>query len=292
MRSPACVACGTATNQGDRWFDHLWRCRHCTLVFADLEAYPDTDRQYRESFFRGDAYRDYVDDRETLQRNLRRHLARIRQYRPSGRMFEIGCAYGFFLDLAKEFWQVEGIDISATAADYARRILGVDAFSGDFLAHPIEAGTIDVFCLWDTLEHLRRPDLYVEKMARCLRPAGIVCLTTGDVRSLNARFRGRKWRLIIPPTHLYYFSRNSLAALFARYGMTLVSSRYVGYHRRVSSMIHQIPGLSRLSADNVHFRRLTEAVGKRDLYVNLFDILFVVAMKPAERQLLGRGTPR
>ena len=60
--------------------------------------------------------------------------------------------------------------------------------------------------MWDTIEHLKRPDLFVQKAAADLRPGGLIALTTGDIGSLNARLRGARWRMIHPPTHLHYFS--------------------------------------------------------------------------------------
>ena len=278
--APACVVCARPAEPRDRWFDHLWRCRECRLVFADLEAYPDTAALYAESYFKGDEYADYAADRDVLQRNFRRHVELVAGYRPSGRLFEIGCAYGFFLDLARRRWDVAGIDASPAAARHAREVLGLDVRAGDFLASPPADGSVDVVCLWDTIEHLRRPDLYVQQAARSLRPGGILCLTTGDVLSLNARLRGRRWRLIHPPTHLYYFSRPSLDRLFRRFGLSLVHLSYFGYHRRIGSMLHQIARRARPGLLRAALERLGDsALGRRDAYLNLLDIRLAVARK-------------
>ncbi len=53
--------------------------------------------------------------------------------------YVVGCAYGFFLDVAKQsFASVQGIDVSEASASYARNNLGLDGSSGDFL--PIRTG--------------------------------------------------------------------------------------------------------------------------------------------------------
>ena len=99
------------------------------------------------------------------------------------RSFEIGCAHGFFLEMARNtFLSVEGIDISDDAIAYARHHLGLEARSADFLTHQF-AVQPDLICLWDTVEHLSRPDLYLQKMADSLSPGGLLALTTGDLDS-------------------------------------------------------------------------------------------------------------
>ena len=149
----------------------------------------------------------------------------------SKRLFEIGSAYGFFLEVARQhFRSVEGIDISTAAAAYAKEQLGVQVAAGEFLAHRI-AGPVDVVCLWDTIEHLRDPHLYIEKAAAYLRRGGALAVTTGDIGSLMARWRGERWRQIHPPTHLHYFSKLTLAQLLERYGFTIAYAGYDGMYR-------------------------------------------------------------
>jgi 2-polyprenyl-3-methyl-5-hydroxy-6-metoxy-1,4-benzoquinol methylase len=134
---------------------------------------------YAASYFAGDEYRDYVADRPVIEKQFRLRLRRFLRFVPDAHqknLFEIGCAYGFFLYLAKNtFHSAEGIDISNVAIEYARQVLGVNARSAEFLTH--EFGTApDVVCMWDTIEHLCRPDLYIEKIADSLRrgwPVGI-----------------------------------------------------------------------------------------------------------------------
>ena len=48
--------------------------------------------------------------------------------------------------------------------------------------------------------------------------AAPLALTTGDIGSVNARLRGHKWRMIHPPTHLHYFSAETMKALLDRHG--------------------------------------------------------------------------
>jgi len=53
---------------------------------------------------------------------LRREFANtvdfIRKYRASGRLLDVGCAYGFFLQEARPYFDVAGIEIAEEAATF------------------------------------------------------------------------------------------------------------------------------------------------------------------------------
>jgi SAM-dependent methyltransferase len=247
------------------------------VAISDAEL----ERLYGRDYFHGQEYLDYVAEEESLRLNFRRRLATLRRLIPDlagAELLEIGCAYGFFLDEVRgEVARASGIDISAEAVAFARAGRGVDARQGDYLAWALER-PVDVVALWDTVEHLRRPDLFIAKAARDLRPGGYLALTTGDIGSLNARLRGRRWRMIHPPSHLHYFSVGTLSRLLDRHGFELVHVSHPGNWRTLGAIAYIIlamrlnrPGLYRL------FARLPLARWRIGL--NLLDIMFVVARR-------------
>jgi len=193
-------------------------------------------------------------------------------------LFEIGCAHGFFLAVAKSrFRAVAGIDISDDAIAYACRTLRVEAISSEFLTHQFVTEP-HVVCMWDTIEHLRQPDLYIKKIAHSLPRGGLFALTTSDADSWLARTRGSKWRQIHPPTHLHYFSRKTLRRLLQRNGFEIKYIRTEGMYRRADTMAYIILCLKH------NFRDLYGSLSKTrllnwDVYLNLGDIIFVVAEK-------------
>jgi SAM-dependent methyltransferase len=199
----------------------------------------------------------------------------------SGALLEIGCAYGFFLEQARfRFERVVGLDVAASVVERARRRLGVEVHAGDFLQIPFEDASFDVVCLWDTVEHLSRPDLFMAKARRLLRPAGRLFLTTGDIGSMNARFRGAKWRQIHPPSHLHYFSRDSIARLLQRAGFRVLGFETAAYYHSLHNVLASI-GLRNESAARlvrlalrITGEPLTRRIG---LWINLGDIMFVAA---------------
>jgi len=249
----ACICCGGA--ESEPHLRGLRRCPRCTHVWADMRLSPAELRElYSANYFQGAEYLDYKMEARALRHNFRpraRELAAMSRaaarenQRPASRprLWEIGCAYGFFLDAARDLFDAAGCDISEHAVRHARETLGLDARAGDYLEMPPPAEPFDAVCLWDTVEHLAEPHRYLRKAASELRPGGMLALSTGDIGSWMARRRGERWRLIHPPTHLHYFTARSITPLLEGPGMGL----------RVERIFH--PAFWR-SADAVAFRLL------------------------------------
>jgi SAM-dependent methyltransferase len=260
----------------------LLTCAECKFTTANLTLSEEQLRQlYTADYFAGNEYRDYVADRAVIEKQFLQRLKRLLRFvsdASAKSLFEIGCAHGFFLEVARNaFHSVAGIDLSEDAVAYARRNLGVEARSAEFLTHQF-VGSPDVICLWDTIEHLARPELYLRKIADSLPPGGVLALTTGDLDSWLARARGSKWRQIHPPTHLHYFSRKTLSRLLMRNGFKIEYINSEGMYRCVDTMAYIVLCLKN------NRRQLYSKLSKTrlldwDLYLNLGDIMFVVARK-------------
>src|SRR2546428_634741 len=128
---PPCPICRdhtTVTLNGpqQRWrYSRCQRCAHLWLTptpsTAELtEFYNSAYLVPREAYLRGT---DHV--WPTL-----RHLVQS-LYPDPGRMLEVGCSYGAVLDFfQREGWDVEGIEIDARAAAYARQFFGLRIHEG------------------------------------------------------------------------------------------------------------------------------------------------------------------
>ena len=109
-----------------------------------------------------------------------------------------------------------------------------------------------------------------------------MALTTGDLDSWLAHARGRNWRQIHPPTHLHYFSRATLTRLLRRYGFEIRFIGAEGMYRSVDTMAYIILCLKYRLPNLYSWLKKTHLLNW-DLYLNLGDIIFVIAEKT------GRG---
>lgn len=276
-----CLVCGT-TQGADPVLGVLARCRSCGFVTWPEALSRDVEAIYDEHYFTRVDYPDYVGNESSLRRSMQRHLRQMaRCGRLEGSLLEIGCAYGFFLDEARRhFRRVMGIDVAASAVERARERFGVDARAGRFLEMDFDGERFDAVCLWDTIEHLPRPDHFLGKIRTLVRPEGRLYLTTGDLSSLNARLRGASWRQIHPPSHLHYFSRKTIRGLLERVGFKVVGFETAAYYHTVHNVLASVALREGLPARLA--RSLLGGVGDKParrlgVWVNLGDIMFVAA---------------
>jgi SAM-dependent methyltransferase len=279
--------CCQATAWQSRWAEFVV-CQRCGLMTVAQQTSTafgaqELHRLYGPDYFHGGEYADYLGDKSALSKTLAQHLRAVRRWVPAGnRLLEIGCAYGFFLELiAQDYPGSVGLDVSAQAVEYARA-RGLDARLGDVLTKPLE-GRFAAVCLWDTLEHLAQPRAALERCVALLEPGGYLFVSTGDFGSCLARLQGRRWRQIHPPTHLFYFTRTALRALCEGIGLEVLEFQTVWVYRRVKSALH---GLQRLRPGSV-LGRLAVALLRGlpgwllnlDLPLNTGDTLRMTARK-------------
>jgi SAM-dependent methyltransferase len=221
-----CPACARPTSHRSLFAKNgcdILQCAECGLGRTQHRGF-DPNAYYTEDYFSGgrpDGYADYRSAEAVLRREFSHSVSFIRTYRSGGRLLDLGCAYGFFLDEALPFYDVAGIEIAEDAAASCRA-RGLRVITGMADERQLaELGTLDVITLFDVIEHLPDPREVLALCARHLAPGGIMVLTTGDFASLYARLAGRHWRLMTPPQHLWYFTPESLRRLAGSLGLTL-----------------------------------------------------------------------
>ena len=286
-RTSICLVCDGLLEPHKR-LTGLLRCQSCGFVTADLAlSSGELEAIYGRDYFHGREYADYVLEGPSLKDNFRRRLQTLTRYVPEHHnktLFEIGCAYGFFMELARnEFIRVRGVDISEDAVRHARGTMGMEANKADFLDDGI-GEEFDVYCLWDTIEHLMEPGRVIDKISRVMRPQGVLAITTGDIGSLLARVQGRSWRMIHPPTHLHYFSRPTLERLLERHGFEVLAVEYPSTTRTLRMILSGLLVLGRpASSWTISLYRVLERLPFLDLSVplNTFDIMYVIARSRA-----------
>lgn len=143
-----------------------------------------------------------------------------------GTLLDIGCGYGFFLELARQRgWRVYGVEPCAHARAYATsKSLEVD--SKNIFARAYKDETFDVVTLFYVLEHLPDPLRYLKEINRILKPGGLLLArvphTTPLVKFL--KILGIPNRLYDVPSHLSDFSPSTIAMALAKTGFNEIQT--------------------------------------------------------------------
>ncbi|MFC6283187.1 MULTISPECIES: class I SAM-dependent methyltransferase [Polaromonas] len=205
----------------------ICKCEECGVGRADVEGF-DPYRYYNNGYFTGKyehSYVDYIGSKEILSREFSKTVEFIRSIGPTqGNLLEVGCAYGLFLQQAKQHYHIHGVELVEEAAAYCQANGLTKVKHGVLAKNDLEKiGTLDVAVMLDVIEHIDNVAETVGMISDHLRPGGSFTITTGDWASLVARITGQRWRLMAPPLHLWYFTPSSLAKLGQRFGLEVVS---------------------------------------------------------------------
>jgi SAM-dependent methyltransferase len=193
----------------------------------------------------------------------------------SGTLLEVGCAYGYFLEVASAAgYSTRGIEICADAvADCRRRGLNVDA--GVLSETTLNREQYDAAAMLDVIEHLPDPTETFDVLARAIKPGGHVVITTGDWNALLSTVAGSRWRLMTPPQHLYFYTRPSITKLLAHHGFEVVTIRAPWKRVPLGLMAYQITRRMGVRLP------LPGWLHRAGVPVNLFDAMRVVARRRA-----------
>ena len=209
---------------------------------------------YSDAYFDSAAAFGYGDYARETQRRAREayFLARRLKYTaPSRRVLEVGCALGFLLaPLAREGWDVRGVDASAFAAYYARTRFNLSVTCGTLKDARFPDNSFDLVIQKDLLEHVSHPRQHLLETVRIMRPGAELWLITpngeANLRPLEAlRLTvgdGDLGRLpLLDQGHLSFFAESHLLRLFDQCGLECVSARTIGVRRGLRALGY-LPG--------------------------------------------------
>lgn len=151
----------------------------------------------------------------------------------TARVLEIGCGTGATGALALAQGRAghyAGIELFPSAADAARDVLS-EVVTGNVEATelPWQPATFDALILSEVLEHLVDPWTTLDKLARVVRPGGLVLASSPNVshwRVVRELILGRfdlADQGVFDRTHMRWFTPDTYAAMFERSGFSVVS---------------------------------------------------------------------
>jgi len=198
------------------------RCRRCGLVYLESRPpAPDIGGLYAGYHLRegrnGASWAAFMRD---VFRETAGLLGRPGRGAGTGRLLDVGCAFGDFVALMREGgWRAEGIDPSpvATAAAAGR---GLPVRTGTLEGFDAPDGSFEVVVLFYVLEHLADPMGALRKVFRLLSPGGTLVVRVPDTTPIVRLLRplGIGASLYDPPFHLYDFSPAVLRRMLSAAG--------------------------------------------------------------------------
>jgi SAM-dependent methyltransferase len=146
-----------------------------------------------------------------------RHLPR-----GGGRLLDLGCGSGGFLQRASEAgWDVVGVEPDPAAAEVARRFSHVDVYA----SLDNVSGLFDMITMAHVVEHLHDPRAVIADCYNRLRPGGHLWIATPNISGVGHHLYGNSWQPLETPRHLVMPSPEALLSLLRDVGF--VEARFV-----------------------------------------------------------------
>lgn len=257
------------------------RCTRCGHM--QLERMP-SDAELGEAYGEA-ASGDYVEEAAGQRETARRALERIERHVGAGPgergIVDLGCWVGFLLAEARDRgWRTLGVEPSEFASRHAREEHGLDVLTADLLTAPVPEGEWNAVVLGDVIEHLPRPGDALDRIARILKPGGVVYMALPDAGSRLARAMGARWWSVLP-THVQYFTRASMETLLRRQGWEPLVVSTAPKAFSVRYYLDRIGGYSRPLANGLVAGAQAAGVADRMWAPDFRDRMAVVARSPS-----------
>jgi SAM-dependent methyltransferase len=213
------------------------RCGRCGLVYQ-IRTRAGTIAYETDYFF--DAYqkqygKTYLEDFPNLVEAGKKRIALIRRLLKdgTGRLLDIGCAYGPFLKAARqEGFDPLGVDPAVDAVRHARENLGLEALVGFFpdLSLPTPPGGFAAITLWYVIEHFADLRPVLKEINRLLAIKGALAFSTPSFSGVSGRKSLAAFLENSPQDHFTVWSPALCGRLLARYGFRVKKIRVTGHH--------------------------------------------------------------
>jgi len=216
LENTKCIICGN--NCEERFYSvpsgFLVRCKKCDLYYVNPRNTKFLITKAKEKVLRPE-----IDESKLIQEKIRRkefkkYLKKINQVVPEkGRLLDIGCNIGIFLDEArKDGWEVYGVEPAYGVYKYATENLKLNVLNCTLEEANFKDNFFDVITLFAVLEHVSNPRELLKEVRRIIKLNGLLVIHVPYANKFYINLFRTRWRQFIGG-HFYWFTKSSLLKL-------------------------------------------------------------------------------
>lgn len=210
--------------------DTILRCKNCGLIYIypqpsenEIKEFYNSPNYYKSNDFIYTGYKNYVEDKINIENTAKKRLRWIQSYIKKGKILDIGCGGGFFLNIAKNHgWSCYGVEISKHILQYASNELQLKEIISSLKEANFPEEFFDVITMWDVIEHLKYLKEELLEINRVLKKNGLLVIITPNAGSIIAKITGKKWVLFNRKDHLLFFTPHTLINILNKIGFKVV----------------------------------------------------------------------
>ncbi|MDP1727410.1 MAG: class I SAM-dependent methyltransferase [Bacteroidota bacterium] len=150
----------------------------------------------------------------------------IKKYHKSGKLLDLGCGLGYFLNGVKldQTFEATGADVSDEALAFIKKEFGIEAMNETDLSN-ISNQTFNIITQWHVMEHVHRLDERMLELKRLLSKNGTMFIAVPISNSFDAKHYKQFWDAYDVPRHLYHFTPKSFRMLMEKNDFKVIKQK-------------------------------------------------------------------
>lgn len=201
------------------------KCKTCGLLFNSPRL-PDSDfpNLYDKNYYFFNR-RDAVEFAR-IANVYCRTVALVEERISPKKVLEIGSAKGYLLAVLQHLsWEVQGIEISSSASEYAIEKFGVKTFVGsleDYVHVHRSKIKFPLVLAIDLIEHILYPSEFFSYVNEIIQDEGILIIDTPNGGAHNILIENSNWKGF-NPFHIFLFSKENITTILNKHGFVVES---------------------------------------------------------------------
>ena len=210
-------------------FFRAMECDSCGFVYMNPSVNAEGLNEY---------YSNYIGDRFKNQKKMEDRAVQyeidaefIENYVSEGKILDVGCNGGFFLEKLSDNFQKYGIEVDPEAVAYANKNYNFDIRRGEIGEDDFDKDFFDVIIFRGVIEHMLDPKKALDRSTELLKKGGLIYFcATPNLKSLGAFLYREKWNLWHPIEHINIFDSKTIHLLLGEdlYSKVAFDYQYLG----------------------------------------------------------------
>lgn len=181
----------------------------CEIIYVNPVL---KEQIFHSNLYNENSYTKVMSSKHNLRLDLNKFkygLNKVKLKKNQKKVLDIGCGFGFFLDVAKK----KGLDVYGSELNNQCDKILKEKKIPNLNLNELKNKKFDLITLWTVFEHIINPNEFIKKIIKLLNKKGKILINVPNVNSLSARILHEKCSMFHGHQHLNFYSPDTLTKL-------------------------------------------------------------------------------